>query len=60
MTVKEFIEQLQKFDENLIIAIPNSDRDGDNSYPYVFDIGVTRGVSERDHCLYLFEQDKEY
>lgn len=53
MTVKELIEKLQEFDENLIIAIPNKDRDEDNFYPYVFDIEVGRGVSEEDRCLYL-------
>lgn len=53
MTVKELIEKLQKFDDDLIIAIPNKDRNEDNSYPYVFDIEVGRGISEGDHCLYL-------
>ena len=59
MTVKELIEKLQMFDENLIIAIPNKDRDEDNPYPYVFDIRIARGANEEDRCLYLFEHDDE-
>lgn len=48
MTVKELKEKLNKFDDNLIVMVPNLDWDS-----YVPVTSVTRGVNEHDGCVFI-------
>lgn len=58
MTVKELKEQLNKFDDNLIVMIPNQE------WPYsslqnVPAKNVSQGVNEWDCCLFIDDYEED-
>lgn len=52
MRVKELIELLKSFDENLFVVFETEGK-------LSFDIGVTRGFNEADNCLFLFDKGED-
>lgn len=54
MTVRELKEKLEKFDDNLIVMIPDANWTPDKNWlPYVCATGVARGVNEEDGYLFI-------
>jgi hypothetical protein len=53
MTVKELKEQLNKYEDNMLVMIPRSDAASDTNFPYRSVQFVSRGVNECDMCLFL-------
>lgn len=62
MTVKELKEKLDKFDDNLIVMVPNKDYYlGDPSFPDVVAKHVCQGVNEADGVVFIegsWEEDR--
>ena len=62
MTVRELIEKLEQFDDNLVVLIPNA-----GWHPYSIDppeipaTSVSRGVNELDGCVIIddYEEDED-
>jgi hypothetical protein len=60
MTVKELKEKLDKFDENLIVMVPDANWTPDkNWFPCVQATSVTRGVNEFDGCIFIDDYVEE-
>ena len=57
MTVKELKQQLEHFDDNLIIFIPSDIRW--SKFPYEPLGGMGQGVNEADCCLFLYGDSTE-
>ena len=60
MTVKELKEELNKFDDNLIVMIPRTEPAPDDWLGFVSAKNVSQGVNEADGCLFIddyVEQD---
>lgn len=59
MTVRELIEKLEQFDDNLIVLVPNA---GWHPYsiapPEIPATSVSRGVNELDGCV-IIDDDVE-
>ena len=54
MTVKELKEKLEKFDDYLIVMIPDANWTPDKSwFPCVCATSVTKGVNEFDGCIFI-------
>lgn len=54
MTVKELKEQLNKFDDNLVVMIPNPNwHPFGNSPTKVVASSVAKGVNEMDGCVFI-------
>lgn len=62
MTVKELKETLERFDDNLIVMIPNKDYHlEDDAFLYVVAKHVCQGVNEADGVVFIedtWEEDK--
>ena len=64
MTVRELIEKLEQFDDNLIVLVPNA---GWHPYsitpPEIPATSVSRGVNELDGCViiddYVEDEDED-
>lgn len=52
MTVKEFKEKLNEFDDNLVVMIPNMDwaLNGVGAIPAT---SISRGINEFDGCVFI-------
>lgn len=60
MTVKELKEKLNKFDDNLIVMIPNQDWYlGSTPIWHVPATNVAQGVNETDGCVFIGYTDEE-
>ena len=54
MTVKELKEKLERFDDNLIVMIPNKDYYLENpAFPDVVAENVCQGVNEADGIIFI-------
>ena len=54
MTVRELIEKLEQFDDNLIVMIPDANwTPYKNCLPYIPATNVGRGVNEADGCVFI-------
>lgn len=54
MTVRELIEKLKQFDDNLIVMIPDANWTPEKNWlPYIPATGVSRGVNEADGCVFI-------
>ena len=60
MTVCELIEKLERFDDNLIVMIPDANWTPDKSWlPYIPAMGVAKGVNEADGCVFIDDYAEE-
>lgn len=62
MTVKELREKLNKFDDNLIVMIPNRDYHLEfDAFPDIVATNVSQGVNEADGAIFIecWEEDDE-
>ena len=62
MTVRELIEKLEQFDDNLVVMIPDHNWTPDKNWlPYIPATGVARGINESDGCLFIddYEEDED-
>lgn len=60
MTVRELIEKLEKFDDNLIVMIPDANWTPDKNWlPYIPATSVARGVNEEDGCLFIEDYEED-
>jgi len=54
MTVKELKEKLNRFNDNLIVMIPNGEfYSGDSLFECVVATNVCQGVNEFDGCVFI-------
>lgn len=53
MTVKEFKEALNKFNDNLVVMIPDKNVNKNSHFPYIEADYLYRGVNEIDGCLFI-------
>lgn len=53
MTVKELKEKLERFDDNLIVMIPRTDVNRNETFPYITVNKIIQGVNETDGCIFL-------
>lgn len=53
MTVKELKEQLEKFDDRLLVMIPNHTLDPTVDFWCIAANDVYQGVNEADGCLFI-------
>ena len=53
MTVKELKEELNKFDDNLIVMIPRKNTLRHVYFPYIGAGSVCRGINEYDGCIFI-------
>lgn len=51
MTVKELKDKLNKFDDHLIVCIPDENKKG--LFPWSTEINLAQGVNEADGCLFI-------
>lgn len=60
MTVKELKEKLNKFDDHLIVMIPNKDYySGDSLFPDTPAIHISQGFNEADGCIFIDDYEEE-
>lgn len=62
MTVKELKEELNKFNDNLVVMIPNTDYyAGDDMFPDRTPTHVSQGVNELDGAVFIeyWEEDED-
>ena len=62
MTVKELKEELNKFNDNLIVMIPHENKSDVVYFPYTSAQHVTQGVNEFDGALFIegyYEEDDD-
>ena len=63
MTVKELKEKLNKFDDNLLVMIPNRDYHLEfDEFPDIVATNVSQGVNEADGAIFIehWEEDDDY
>lgn len=53
MTVKELKEKLNKFNDNLVVMIPNKRKNKDLWLPYIVASDIYQGVNEADGCVFI-------
>ena len=53
MTVKELKEELNKFNDNLIVMIPNKRTNKDLWFPYIAAGDIYQGTNEADGCVFI-------
>lgn len=60
MTVKELKDQLSKFDDNLIVMIPNAGwTPFNNQFECIPAKNVSQGVNEWDCCLFIDDYEED-
>ena len=60
MTVRELIEKLNQFPDNLIVMIPNIDWNPYNGKsPDIPAKNVIRGVNEADGCIFISDYEED-